>query len=154
MNCKLLSTSLTVDANAYPTFNPPSSIMQTAVTSVNSSSPLEFYWKPDNPNSKFHVYMYFAEVEKLQQNQTREFNISHNEVYWEGPICLHYLYSTIAYSQYPVSGDKIQYSIYRREKSTLPPTLNAIENYMVVEMTQPQTDEQDGTFFVFLTFIC
>ncbi|GMN27469.1 hypothetical protein TIFTF001_001659 [Ficus carica] len=110
---KLLTTSLIVDANAHTIFYPPSSVMETAMTPANSSDPIEFYWTPDNPNSKFYVYMYFAEVEELQPNQTREFNISQNDEFFTGPISPTYLYTTIAYSQSPVSGDKIQYTIRR-----------------------------------------
>ncbi|PON36236.1 Malectin-like carbohydrate-binding domain containing protein [Parasponia andersonii] len=140
---KITSTSLTVDANGHTPFYPPSSVMQTGVTTVNSSGPLEFNWLPDDPTSKFYVYMYFAEVEQLQPNQTREFNISHNDAHWDGPISPSYLYTTVAYSQYPVSGDKIDYTIYPTENSTLPPILNGLEVYTAVEMTQSPTDEQD-----------
>ncbi|EXC35015.1 putative LRR receptor-like protein kinase [Morus notabilis] len=141
--CKLLSTSLTVDANALTAFYPPSSVMETAVTPVNSSVSLDFYLTPENPTSKFYVYMHFAEVEELQPNQTREFNITQNGEYFIGPISPSYLYSTTAYSIYPVSGDKIQYSIFRTPKSTLPPILNGLEVYMALETTESQTDEQD-----------
>lgn len=155
--CKLLSTSLTVDANALTTFYPPSSVMETAVTPVNSSVSLDFYWTPENPTSKFYVYMHFAEVEELQPNQTTEFNITQNGEYFIGPISPSYLYSTTAYSVYPVSGDKIQYSIFRTPKSTLPPILNGLEVYMALETTESQTDEQDGIDFIlffFLNSIC
>ncbi|KAL5581640.1 hypothetical protein UlMin_014082 [Ulmus minor] len=104
LNTKILSTSPTIDANAYSAFY-PLAVMETVVTPDNSSNPLEFSWQPDNPTSKFYVYMHFAEVEKLQANETREFNISQNGVYWVGPVDLSHLYVTMAYSQQPVSGD-------------------------------------------------
>lgn len=137
-----------MDANALTTFYPPSSVMETAVAPVNSSVSLDFYWTPENPTSKFYVYMHFAEVEELQPNQTREFNITQNGEYFIGPISPSYLYSTTAYSVYPVSGDKIQYSIFRTPKSTLPPILNGLEVYMALETTESQTDEQDGIDFI------
>lgn len=142
-----MTTSLIVDANAHTTFYPPSLVMETAMTPANSSDPIEFYWSPDNPNSKFYVYMYFAEVEELQSNQTREFNISQNDELFTGPISPTFLYTTIAYSQSPVSGDKILYTIRRTARSTLPPILNGLEVYMALEATESQTDDQDGIAF-------
>ncbi|KAL5581638.1 hypothetical protein UlMin_014081 [Ulmus minor] len=143
VNTKILSTSLTIDANAHSAFYLPSAVMETAVTPDNSSNSLELSWQPDNPTSKYYVYMHFAEVEKLQANDTREFNISQNGVYWVGPVDLSYLYTTTVYSRQPVSGDKIEYSIFRTGRSTKPPVLNGLEIYTALETTQSQTDEQD-----------
>uniref|UniRef100_A0A2N9FN08 Protein kinase domain-containing protein n=1 Tax=Fagus sylvatica TaxID=28930 RepID=A0A2N9FN08_FAGSY len=74
---KSLSTSLTIDSEMYNPYWVPSVVMSTAATPINESGPLEFYLPPE-ANSKYYVYMHFAELVELKANQSRSFNITLN----------------------------------------------------------------------------
>lgn len=120
--------------------------MSTAVTPVNASRPLSIIWEPKDPNVKFYPYLHFAEVEELQANQSREFNISIN-----GEILLEfftpvYLFTSSASFGEPFTGE-MRLSLNRTEKSTLPPILNALEIYTVKDFIQAETDQVDGMHF-------
>ncbi|PNX82050.1 leucine-rich repeat receptor-like protein kinase at2g19210-like protein, partial [Trifolium pratense] len=94
-------------------YKPPAIVMSTAVTPVNESAPLQFYWDADNVNDKYYFYMYFYEVEKLSANETREFNFTLNGEFLYGP------------------------------DSTLPPILNAIEVYKVKDLSHSETQQDE-----------
>ena len=61
-----LSTSLTIESPSSNPYRPPSVVMSTAATPINSSAPFAFYWEPEEAISKYYIYMYFAEVVKLK----------------------------------------------------------------------------------------
>ncbi|XP_062104822.1 putative leucine-rich repeat receptor-like serine/threonine-protein kinase At2g19230 [Humulus lupulus] len=145
---KVLSTSLAIDSNiAQLSFNPPSSVMATAMSPENVTSPtFSFYLKPESPTAEFYVYMHFAELQKLQPNESREFYIYQNGEYWNDdvtPLIPNYLYTITSYSLSPVSGEKIEYELTQTKSSTHQPILNALEVYIVQNFTESQTHEQD-----------
>ena len=141
-----LNTSLPIDADARTyVYQPPHAVMATAMTPANGSSDtFAFYLRPDNPTAKYYVHMHFAELEKLDANQSREFTIFENGEHFNGPLSPDYLYTTTISSIEPVSGERIDYEINRTETSTLPPLLNALEVYIVQNFSEPETHEQDG----------
>ena len=79
-----VNTSLNIDLSINK-LDLPSEIMVTAATPKRLDY-LDFNWQiPDNhPNngSAYYVYMHFAEVQKLPSNQSRQFNIFHNEEFF------------------------------------------------------------------------
>ncbi|KAK9281611.1 hypothetical protein L1049_004514 [Liquidambar formosana] len=117
--------------------------MRTAVTTLNGSNSLDLYWEPESPTSQYYIYMYFAELEELRANQSREFNISLNGRVWYGQLVPDYLYTTTIYSVSPEIAENFKVSIYKTENSTLPPIINAIEIYIVKQLLQSQTDQED-----------
>uniref|UniRef100_A0A2N9F1L1 Protein kinase domain-containing protein n=1 Tax=Fagus sylvatica TaxID=28930 RepID=A0A2N9F1L1_FAGSY len=139
-----ISTSLTVDATSHIDFQPPSVVMSSASTAINTSAPMTFNWVPPDNTTQYYVYMHFAEIKELQANQSRIFNISLNGKPWGGPIIPTYLQSTTVYSPSALSGGKYEFALYKIEQSTLPPLINAIEVYTVVQLLQSQTDQKDG----------
>ena len=100
--------------------------------------------RPENPAAEYFVYMHFAEVEKLEANQSREFNIYQNGELWRGPISPTYLSTTTLFKVSPVSGERIDYELYQTETSTHPPTINALEVYIGLNFSQSETAQQDG----------
>ncbi|KAH9713966.1 protein kinase domain-containing protein [Citrus sinensis] len=61
----------------------PLTIMRTAVRPANASiNSLGFYWKTSTPESQYYIFLHFAEVERRQENQTREMSI-----YSNGKLC-------------------------------------------------------------------
>ncbi|GMN27477.1 hypothetical protein TIFTF001_001660 [Ficus carica] len=143
-NRKEISTSLTIDANLKKTFQPPSSVMATAMAPGNATSrSFVFFISPDNPTDDYYVYMHFAEVEKLKANESREFNIYENGELWKNvpTISPAYLYTMTASSTYPVRGETIDYELYQTDTSTRQPILNALEVYIARNFSESQTDE-------------
>ncbi|KAL0545916.1 hypothetical protein IC582_015813 [Cucumis melo] len=145
LNYKIISTSSTVDSVGSNSYNLPRIVMSTAITTYNASDPLEFRWAPEDPSARYHIFLHFADLEKLQANQLREFNIYQNGNYFHGPFSPDYLQSTTLFSVAPLSGEKIAFSLSKTNASNLPPILNALEIYLVLDTLQSRTDEQDIT---------
>ncbi|XP_041001735.1 LRR receptor-like serine/threonine-protein kinase IOS1 [Juglans microcarpa x Juglans regia] len=143
---KGLSTDHPKIPDSLNDYEPPSVVMKTAATPINESAPMEFNWEADNPNTQFYIHLDFAEVVKLEPNQSRSFNITLNGEYWYGPLVPEYLY---AYTLYGITSPEsngsstYNFSMFKAENSTLPPFLNAVEIYSVKDFLQSETDLED-----------
>ncbi|KAF2323508.1 hypothetical protein GH714_035835 [Hevea brasiliensis] len=115
-----ISTNLTVDFGSHNDYQPPSIVMRSAVTQANSSNPLlvSIGDSVEYKTYQFYVYMHFAEIEKLEANQS-------------------------PYSESAITGGNYDFSLFKVGGSTLPPLLNAIEVYYVVELLQSETSQAD-----------
>ena len=144
-----LSTLLSIDDSQHDhDYQPPSVVMSTAATPVNGNDPLEFSWDSEYATSEYYIYMHFAEVVKLQPNQSRSFNITINGDHWYGPLTPDYLKANTLYSTSATSGSaKYEVSIFKTENSTLPPIINAFEIYSVKYFNESETNQGDGTLF-------
>ncbi|XP_060667997.1 LRR receptor-like serine/threonine-protein kinase IOS1 isoform X2 [Ziziphus jujuba] len=129
-----------VDSND---FQPPSVVMNTSATPLNSSAPLEFYWVPRDETTKYYTYMHYAELQLLQSNQSRAFDIYLNGDLWFQPRTPVYLRSDLVYMSSAASASNYNFSFVRLKNSTLPPILNALEVYTLIEFLQPETDQDD-----------
>ncbi|GLT69266.1 hypothetical protein SLA2020_414280 [Shorea laevis] len=140
-----LSTSLIIDSQSRNEYQPPSVVMSTAATPVNDSGPIEFDWVSDAATAEYYIYMHFAEVVKLETNQSRSLNVTLNQKHWYGPLSPAYLSTTTLFSTSAIRGSgKYVLSIFKTENSTLPPILNAIELYTVKYLLQSaETDQGD-----------
>ncbi|KAG2722806.1 hypothetical protein I3760_02G143600 [Carya illinoinensis] len=144
VDLKDLNTTLTIDSQSQNNYQPASIVMSTAATPIDESAPMEFYWEADDPNTQFYIYMHFAEVVKLETNQSRSFNVNLNGKHWYGPLVPAYLSTNTLYSRSPETGGrKYVFSMVKAENSTLPPILNAVEIYSVKDFTQSETDQAD-----------
>ncbi|XP_059458942.1 LRR receptor-like serine/threonine-protein kinase IOS1 isoform X3 [Corylus avellana] len=144
-NWKTLSTnSTTIDSQSHNDYQLPSIVMSTAAKPADDNTPLNFTWDSDN-STEYYVYMHFAEVEKLQLNQSRSFNITLNGKYWEyGPIAPQNLSTTTLNSTPAINGSaKYEVSIFKTKNSTLPPIINAIEIYSVKNLFKLETYRGD-----------
>ena len=122
--------------------------MSTASTPIVDSAPLVFHWPSDDATSQYYIYLHFAEVVKLEPNQSRSFNVTLNGEYYYGPIVPDYLRAFTMYSKYAMTGkNNYNVSLVKTKSSTLPPIINAIEVYSVKDLSQSETDQQDGMFF-------
>ncbi|KAJ8774142.1 hypothetical protein K2173_009573 [Erythroxylum novogranatense] len=142
-HCKSCSTGFPIDSLNDTDFNLPSKVMSTAATPANAHNPLSFEFDIGDPNLDFNVYMHFAELQTLQANQYREFNITLNGNSLRGGIVPNYLHSTTVTSPQSVRGAKLSFALYKSENSTLPPILNAMEIYLVRVFSQEPTDKED-----------
>ncbi|KAF5931981.1 hypothetical protein HYC85_028152 [Camellia sinensis] len=94
----------------------------------------------------FYVYLHFCELEKLQDNAVREFDILLNWNSWVKSVIRSYLKTNTSSKESPRS-------IERTKRSTLPPILNAMEFYVEKDMSELPTDAEDCTF-TFFSFSC
>ncbi|KAH9665561.1 protein kinase domain-containing protein [Citrus sinensis] len=126
-------------------FQPPSTVMQSAVIPANGGSSLMLSWKPANRMIKNYVYFYFSEFESERaKNQTRDLNIYINGKLWYGPLSPSYLDTDTVFSTTPtMNRDRHDIIINTTENSALPPILNALEIYQVKEFLQLLTNQQD-----------
>lgn len=141
-----MSTKSKIDSHVHNGYQPPSIVMSTAVTTQNGSDVLTFSWETSDLNSQFYIYMHFAEVQDLQANEYREFDIYLNGQLWFGPLVPPYLITTTIYSLGALNGRSFNVSINQTKNSTLPPIINAIELYTVKDLQESQSNQQDGMF--------
>lgn len=142
---KELSTSIPTNSFVQNLFKPPEIVMSTAITPVNASAPLIISWEPENQTDLFYVYMHFTEIEVLAKNQTREFYITLNgEQWYKENFSPPYLSAFTIYSKSGISRKKIKFSLERTKNSTLPPIINAIEIYRLIDFQQFDTYQGDG----------
>ncbi|XWS20198.1 hypothetical protein CRYUN_Cryun31cG0079300 [Craigia yunnanensis] len=130
------TTSSTIET-LYNDYQPPLLAMRSACVPANASLPLTFPISSTDPKAQYYVYMHFAEIEKLEANQSREFNIYINGKFQGDPYSPTHLKADTFYTTAALSAGQI--SIERTTNSTLPPILNAIEMYTVKEFLQLQT---------------
>ncbi|KAL3720910.1 hypothetical protein ACJRO7_005679 [Eucalyptus globulus] len=140
-----LNTTSTIDLSdkndAYK-YKVPKEVLQTAERSMNASSPLSFGWATSSSALKWIVYFHFAEIERLTSGLKREFTIAMNGNQFTETVSLEYLKPVVVVST-PVSGSFITFSIDSKNKSGNPPILNAMESYMVVDLLNVPTAQDD-----------
>ena len=146
---KNIATNLTIDGIGHPDYyQVPQVVMSTAFTKFNINDSMFITWTAGGGNAAIqYIYMHFAELENLQPNQSRQFNIFLNGNLWKGSFVPRYLStSTVQSSPDGEIGQQFQIWINQTETSTLPPILNAVEFYKLRQFLQAQTDQEDGMF--------
>ncbi|CAF2099535.1 unnamed protein product [Brassica napus] len=142
-NWTQVTTNLTVNtSNGY---NPPQVVMASASTPISAFASWNFTWLLFPSTTQFYIYMHFAEIQSLQANETREFSVLVNgdpmhERYSPKPLST----ETLSYFT-PQQCDKGNciVELLRTSKSTLPPLINAIEIYMVIDFPLLETNQDD-----------
>lgn len=131
-------------------FETPSAVMQTAVTPANSSV-LKFDWGPD-PFYKTPSYwfaLHFSEIQFLDKNQSRWFNVTVNGVMcYDKSYSPPYLLTDALYGRSAVQLKQYNVSLVATGNSTLPPLLNAFECFIVLPVENAPTDGGDGEIFL------
>ena len=126
----------------------PFTVLNTAYIESMSSRSLEIFWKTFDSTNGYFLYFHFMELEKLQANQSRQFNISINGklVYGRnGPVVPKYLTQTTIYSTEAMRFEgKLEIWLNSTGNSTLPPLINAMEVYNVKNFTGQETNQNDG----------
>ncbi|XP_037473241.1 leucine-rich repeat receptor-like serine/threonine-protein kinase At2g14510 [Triticum dicoccoides] len=135
-----ISTTKEVQNSVIDFFEVPSTVTQTGVTSINSSTPIIFFWdvtsaKDSMPGYVFMLYM--AELQHLPSNALRQFYVKLNDKPWDTkPRGLKYLETTVLYNEKPdYASQQYIFSLEATTNSTLPPILNALEIFSVVPTT-------------------
>ncbi|AEE32390.1 Leucine-rich repeat protein kinase family protein [Arabidopsis thaliana] len=142
---KIVTTTLNV--NTSNGFDLPQGAMASAATRVNDNGTWEFPWSLEDSTTRFHIYLHFAELQTLLANETREFNVLLNGKVYYGPYSPKML-SIDTMSPQPDStltckGGSCLLQLVKTTKSTLPPLINAIELFTVVEFPQSETNQDE-----------
>ncbi|WCJ39654.1 Leucine-rich repeat protein kinase family protein [Euphorbia peplus] len=137
-----ISTLEAVDAQSQTVYRPPNVAMRTASIPTNSSEFMLFSIDSPDTSLEFYVFMHFAEIVKVEPNQSRQFNVFLDGKLYYGPVTPDYLYTTTVFSEVPMSGNST-FAFVKLENSTRPPLLNAIEFYSVVHLSQLGTNQAD-----------
>ncbi|XP_022144106.1 LRR receptor-like serine/threonine-protein kinase IOS1 isoform X2 [Momordica charantia] len=138
------STNLTVDAIRRDGYQMPSVVMKTAYTPMGIGwEAMEFGWETVD-SSQYYVFLHFAEIVKLQPNQSRVFNITHNGNHFYGPLIPSYLSTQTVSSENPLdAADSHIFSFIPIENATLPPIINALEIYSVKDISELEANQGD-----------
>uniref|UniRef100_A0A1J3IW66 non-specific serine/threonine protein kinase n=1 Tax=Noccaea caerulescens TaxID=107243 RepID=A0A1J3IW66_NOCCA len=137
--------STTSDVGNANDYEPPKDALKVAAIPTNASEPLTVEWSSTTPEDQYYLYAHFAEIQDLQPNETREFNILWNEEPYYGPFTPPKLklMSVIPRSPYACDEGMCIFQLNRTNNSTLPPLLNAFEVYKVIHFPQSETDGSD-----------
>lgn len=151
---KILRTSLSVN-NSDDDYDIPEDVLVTAATPANVSLPMTISWNVEKPADLFYAYLHGAEIQPLRDNDTREFNITAGPNVSYGPVSPEEFQVNTLYNTSPVKCDGVvcHLQLIRTPNSTLPPLLNAIEAFVVVEFPQSETNADDGTWHLWV-YIC
>ena len=139
-----ISTDLDVANNNI--YGPPQDALKHAASPTNASAPLTIEWPSSNSHDQYHLYVHFSEIQELQANETREFNMVWNGKHYYGPLAPPKLNVLTVFSESSrtCGGGKCSVQFIRTNRSTLPPLLNAFEVFTVIHLPQSETDESYG----------
>ncbi|XP_071729464.1 probable LRR receptor-like serine/threonine-protein kinase At4g29180 isoform X2 [Rutidosis leptorrhynchoides] len=134
------SIDIDISGNGY---RAPNEVMRTGSVPKNGTDSLEFSWKVSDPKAQFYIYMYFADLVVLGKNQTREFNVSWNDIPLFGNVRPRAYYTSAFYNAKALVGNEHKISIRPSGTGNVPPILNAIEIYRVQEFSEQATVSAD-----------
>ncbi|KAL1210936.1 putative LRR receptor-like serine/threonine-protein kinase [Cardamine amara subsp. amara] len=151
-----IRTDLLVDTSNDP-YDVPQPVATTASVPANASQPLTLDWTLDNITALSYVYMHFAEIQNLTDADIREFTITSNGgKVWYSNLRPPKLQILTVFSQVAMSSPdgKLSFSFTRTGNSTLPPLINGLEIYKVLDLIQLDTgkDEVSAMLSIKITY--
>ncbi|CAA7045850.1 unnamed protein product [Microthlaspi erraticum] len=140
-------TEVTTDLNVNTSngYEPPQAVMASASTPISTFAPWNFTWSLPSSTTQFYVYLHFAEIETLSSLDTREFKVELNgklayERYSPRTLAM----ETIFFSTpQQCEGGECILELTKTPKSTLPPLINALELFTVIDFPQLETNQDD-----------
>uniref|UniRef100_A0A0E0LZ15 non-specific serine/threonine protein kinase n=1 Tax=Oryza punctata TaxID=4537 RepID=A0A0E0LZ15_ORYPU len=142
-----ITTTKTVQSVEDDMFEVPSAVMQTVITPHNASGSIQLRWeaKPNTnyPSPEYIVIMHFSELQLLQENTIRTFNISINNMI-VGNITPDYLYADSSRNTKPFrSSNQYNITLHATANSTMSPIINALEIFSIISTTTVPTNTMD-----------
>ncbi|XP_019094340.1 PREDICTED: probable LRR receptor-like serine/threonine-protein kinase At1g51860 [Camelina sativa] len=140
-----LSTNRLVDTSTN-SYNVPQNVANSAITPSKATHPLNIWWDLQNINAQIYIYMHFAEIQNLNSDETREFNITYNgDQVWESYFRPKNLSITTIFSKTALSSSDglFNFTFTMTKNSTLPPLINGLEVYTVVQNLLPGTYQDE-----------
>lgn len=129
--------------------------MKNAAIPVNPNKTWYFWWTLDDISAQSYVYMHFAEIQTLKASDVREFNITYNGgLNWYSYMRPPNLsISTIFNPRAVTSSDGVfNFTFTMTGNSTLPPLINALEVYTVLDVTQLGTDQDESKHYAIMQY--
>lgn len=140
-----INTTLNVtdSSNGYA---PPRDVITTAAISTNASEPLTIIWSLETSDDETYAYLYFAEIQQLRANETRQFTIVANgRVDYDSYSPENFEAVTVSnHASLKCEGAVCRLQLLRTPKSTLPPLMNAMEIFSAIYFPQSETSTDDG----------
>ncbi|XP_066340353.1 LOW QUALITY PROTEIN: putative leucine-rich repeat receptor-like serine/threonine-protein kinase At2g19230 [Miscanthus floridulus] len=129
------------------TYDAPSAVMRSVSTLVNSST-MDLYWNLDGSmsvdfNDKYFVVLYFAEVETLQQNEFRQFDVLLDNTTLANGFRPEQMTTTVLTGTVQGSGSH-SISLVPALNSK-PPLISGMEIFLVRPLNESATDSGDAT---------
>ncbi|KAF8068486.1 hypothetical protein N665_1148s0003 [Sinapis alba] len=126
-------------------FAVPDAVSRFGISPRNSSRPLFFYASPQEKSDKINVYFHFAEIQVLKANDIREFDILLDGTVVRKAYTPKLLQSETIYNISPQRciSTYCNLDFVKTQRSTLPPLINAIEAYSVLEFPYAETNQND-----------
>ncbi|XP_010470015.1 PREDICTED: probable LRR receptor-like serine/threonine-protein kinase At2g28960 isoform X2 [Camelina sativa] len=139
------NVNTTLNVTSSNPFVVPDAVSRSGISPKNITLPLGFYMFTNDDSDKVNVYFHFAEIQTLNANDTREFDIL-----LDGDI-IHKAYSPKVLqseTKYNISPQKCGFGscdldLVRTQRSTLPPLINAIEAFTVLDFPYAETNPDD-----------
>ncbi|CAN6834938.1 unnamed protein product [Brassica oleracea] len=136
----------TLNVTSFNPFAVPDAVSRSGITPRNSSSPLFFYASPKEKSGKINVYFHFADIQVLKANDTREFDILLDGTVIRKAYTPKVLQSETIYNISPQKCiNSCDLDLVQTQRSTLPPLINAIETFDVLEFPYAETNQNDVT---------
>ncbi|KAL0812718.1 hypothetical protein Bca101_069161 [Brassica carinata] len=139
-----INTTLNV-VDSHKDYNPPQDVIKTAAVPANASEPMTFSWTLDTSDDETYAYLYMADIQKVRNNDTREFDIIANGKVEFDPYSPMKFEVEVLFNRVPLKceGGLCRVQLSRTRKSTLPPLMNALEIFQVIEFPQSETNQDD-----------
>ncbi|KAL5220357.1 hypothetical protein ABZP36_025070 [Zizania latifolia] len=139
---ELTSTAPIDDNDGLGYFSAPHRVLQTAVTPVNSSVLAFLQWLPETntPSPPYLHVLHTMELVSLTGNASRWYNFTRNGKYVYGPAKPYYQFAGYWSVTKGFQLDHYDYAFVQNENATLPPLINAVEIYSILELPTPMTD--------------
>ncbi|CAA0308877.1 unnamed protein product [Arabidopsis thaliana] len=135
----------TVDTDFDNPYDPPKAVISTAAIPTNASLPLILTLLTSNPEDQIYIYIHFLELQVLRGNETRIFDILMNGIITSPAYSPTDSVVDTVYNKEPLRCNASGCSLELRKTlgSTLPPLINAIEIFTVLEFPETATYEDD-----------
>ena len=146
-----MSTDQDIIRNTTGTSSMPQAVLRTAVISEGLSFTVAL-----GSDEKIVLFLYFAELQQLRSDETREFNVLEAGLVWYKSFRPSYLKGMTVYTDQTGVETTALFSLNSTSNSTRPPMINAREVYGLKRLEFSPTDSGDSEFLslidIFLLF--
>ncbi|CAN8258561.1 unnamed protein product [Cochlearia groenlandica] len=138
-----LTTDLTVNSTNGYQLAP--AVMASASTPITTFAPWNLTWSFTDVKTQFYVYLHFAEIATLKSLDTREFQVTLNQKLAYERYSPKTLSTETIFFSTPQQCDegKCILELTKTANSTLPPLINAIELFTVIDFPLLETNQDD-----------
>ncbi|KAG7621203.1 Protein kinase-like domain superfamily [Arabidopsis suecica] len=140
--------NVTTPVNSTNAFELPQAIFSKASIPTDAGESWRRGWPMQNQDD-IQLYLHFAEIQALTPNDTREFSILWDEktIISDNYNPPEFMADTVPIRTSTKCDEVCYLELVRADSSTLPPSINAMEVFEVLQLPQSETDENDVIAF-------